>query len=170
MRIWNRPSHYKGLPCNFCLFSHFCQYVYGQSFRLTPVTSPFSTLAQWNIMVKGANTILSVSDLPYIVPNNRKLTALAKWRRLTAELLICSGKVIRAELGFAVGSDHRLSDACFDDGVFRSKPYKRLRRTLFDWTKRDKMCKFSRKSSFLSYVQHKNRKQTITSLNSPPSN
>ena len=33
-----------------------------------------------------------------------------------------------------------------------------IKRTLFNWTKQDKTCKFSRKSSFSSYVQHKNRK------------
>ena len=29
-----------------------------------------------------------------------------------------------------------------------------IKRTLFNWTKQDKTCKFSRKSSFSSYVQH----------------
>ena len=33
-----------------------------------------------------------------------------------------------------------------------------IKRTLFDWMKQDKMCTFLRKSSFSSYVQHKNRK------------
>ena len=33
-----------------------------------------------------------------------------------------------------------------------------IKRTLFNWTKQDKMCKFSRMSSFSSYAQHKNRK------------
>ena len=33
-----------------------------------------------------------------------------------------------------------------------------IKRMLFNWMKQDKTCKFSRKSSFLSYVQHKNRK------------
>ena len=33
-----------------------------------------------------------------------------------------------------------------------------VKRTLFNWTKQDKMCKFLRESSFSSYVQHKNRK------------
>ena len=32
----------------------------------------------------------------------------------------------------------------------RSKTHKRLKRTLFNWTKQDKTCKFSRKSSFSS--------------------
>ena len=31
--------------------------------------------------------------------------------------------------------------------LMRSKTQKRLKRTLFNWTKHDKMCKFSRKSS-----------------------
>ena len=39
------------------------------------------------------------------------------------------------------------------------KTHKRLKRTLFNGTK-DKMCKFSRKSSFLSYIQHKNKQFT----------
>ena len=30
-----------------------------------------------------------------------------------------------------------------------------IKRTRFDWTKQGNMCKFSRKSSFSSYVQHK---------------
>ena len=34
-----------------------------------------------------------------------------------------------------------------------------IKRTLFNWTKQDKTCKFSRKSSFSSYVQHKNRRK-----------
>ena len=34
-----------------------------------------------------------------------------------------------------------------------------IKRTLFNWTKQDKTCKFLRKSSFSSYVQHKNRKR-----------
>ena len=33
-----------------------------------------------------------------------------------------------------------------------------IKRTLFNWTKQDKTCKFSRKSSFSSSIQHKNRK------------
>ena len=33
-----------------------------------------------------------------------------------------------------------------------------IKRTLCNWTKQDKMCKFSRKSSFSSYVPQKNRK------------
>ena len=33
-----------------------------------------------------------------------------------------------------------------------------IKRTLFNWTKQDKTCKFWRKSSFSSYVQHYNRK------------
>ena len=32
-----------------------------------------------------------------------------------------------------------------------------IKRMLFNWTKRDKMCKFLRKSSFSSYVQGKNK-------------
>ena len=32
-----------------------------------------------------------------------------------------------------------------------------IKRTLFNWTKQNKTCKFSRKSSFSSYVQHKNK-------------
>ena len=32
------------------------------------------------------------------------------------------------------------------------------KRALFNWQKQDKTCRFSRKSSFSSYVQHKNRK------------
>ena len=35
--------------------------------------------------------------------------------------------------------------------------HKRLKRTLFDWTKQDKTCEFSRKSSFPSNRQHKNK-------------
>ena len=34
-----------------------------------------------------------------------------------------------------------------------------IKRTLFNWTKQGKMCKFSRKSSFSSYIQHKNRRK-----------
>ena len=30
-----------------------------------------------------------------------------------------------------------------------------IKRTLFNWTKQDKTCTFSRKSSFSSYIQHK---------------
>ena len=37
-----------------------------------------------------------------------------------------------------------------------------IKRTLFSWTKQDKTCKFSRKSSFSSYVQQKNRQVTHT--------
>ena len=33
-----------------------------------------------------------------------------------------------------------------------------IKRTLINWTKQDKTCQFSRKSSFSSYVEHKNRK------------
>ena len=33
-----------------------------------------------------------------------------------------------------------------------------IERTFFNWTKLDKMCKVTRKSSFSSYAQHKNRK------------
>ena len=33
-----------------------------------------------------------------------------------------------------------------------------LRRTLFNWTKQDKRCKFSGKSSFSSYIQHREEK------------
>ena len=36
--------------------------------------------------------------------------------------------------------------------------HKRLYRTLFNWIKQDKTCKISRKSSFSSYVRHKNKK------------
>ena len=32
-----------------------------------------------------------------------------------------------------------------------------VKRTLLNWTKEDKTCKFSRKSSFLSYAQQKNK-------------
>ena len=46
----------------------------------------------------------------------------------------------------------------------RSKTHERLKRTLFNWTNQDKMCDFSRSPLFTSYVQHKNRKQTISSL------
>ena len=45
-----------------------------------------------------------------------------------------------------------------------SKTHKRLKTTLFNWTKQYRTCKFSRKSSFSSYAQHKNRK-TNSSLN-----
>ena len=38
-----------------------------------------------------------------------------------------------------------------------------MKRTLFNWTKQDKTCKFSRKSSFSSYVQHKNRRKKNSS-------
>ena len=34
-----------------------------------------------------------------------------------------------------------------------------IKRTLFNWTEQDNTCKLSRKSSFSSYVQHKNRKK-----------
>ena len=40
----------------------------------------------------------------------------------------------------------------------RSKTHKRVKNA-FNWTKQDKTCKFSRKSSFSSYVQHKNRRR-----------
>ena len=40
-----------------------------------------------------------------------------------------------------------------------------IKRTLFNWTKQDKTCKFSRKSSFPSYVQHKNSRKKIRLLN-----
>ena len=33
----------------------------------------------------------------------------------------------------------------------------KIKRLLFNWTKQDKTWKFSRKSSFSSYVQHKNK-------------
>ena len=39
----------------------------------------------------------------------------------------------------------------------RSKTHKRLKERFLFWTKREKKCKFSRKSSFSSYVQHKNK-------------
>ena len=39
-----------------------------------------------------------------------------------------------------------------------------VKRTLFNWTKQDKTCKFSRKSSFSSYVQHKNRQKKKSSI------
>ena len=51
---------------------------------------------------------------------------------------------------------------CFEPNLFqgqRSKTHKRLKRTLFKETKQDKTCKFSRKTSFSSYVQQYNRKQ-----------
>ena len=38
-----------------------------------------------------------------------------------------------------------------------SKTHKRLKRTLFNWMKQDKTCKFLRKSSFSSFVLHKNK-------------
>ena len=38
------------------------------------------------------------------------------------------------------------------------RSHKRLKRMLFNRTKQDKTCKFSRKTSFSSYVQHKNRR------------
>ena len=41
--------------------------------------------------------------------------------------------------------------------LFRSKRQE-IKRTLFNWMKQDKTCKFLRKSSFSSYVKHKNRK------------
>ena len=45
----------------------------------------------------------------------------------------------------------------------KPKTHKRLqKKTLFIWTKKDKTCNNFRKSSFSSYVQHKNRK-TISS-------
>ena len=34
-----------------------------------------------------------------------------------------------------------------------------IKRTLFNWTKQDKMCKFLRKSSFSNHALHKNRKR-----------
>ena len=40
--------------------------------------------------------------------------------------------------------------------IIRSKTHK-IKRTLFNWTKQDEMRKFSRKSSFSSYIQHKNK-------------
>ena len=40
----------------------------------------------------------------------------------------------------------------------RPKTHKRLKRMLFNWTKQDKTCNFSRESSFSSYVQHKKAK------------
>ena len=43
------------------------------------------------------------------------------------------------------------------------KTHKRLKERFFTWTKQDKTCNFSRKSSFSSYVQHKAEKQTINS-------
>ena len=36
--------------------------------------------------------------------------------------------------------------------------------TLFNWTKQDKTCKFSREWSFSNYVQHKNRKKQLIQL------
>ena len=39
----------------------------------------------------------------------------------------------------------------------RSKTHKKLKMH-FNWTKQDKTCKFSRKSSFSGYVQHKNKR------------
>ena len=39
----------------------------------------------------------------------------------------------------------------------RSQTHKRLKERLFYWTKQAKTCSFSRKSSFSSYVQHKNK-------------
>ena len=51
----------------------------------------------------------------------------------------------------------------FDSGQIQNT--QQIKRTLFDWTKQDKTCTFSRKSSFSSYVQHKNWKQTINSTN-----
>ena len=38
---------------------------------------------------------------------------------------------------------------------------KEIKRTIFNRTKQDKTCKFSRKSSFSSYVQHKKKTQLI---------
>ena len=47
----------------------------------------------------------------------------------------------------------------------RSKTHKRLKRTLFNWTKQDKTWKFSRKSSFSKLrTTYKHRKQTTSSL------
>ena len=45
------------------------------------------------------------------------------------------------------------------------KTHKKVKRTPLNWTKRDKTCTFSRKSSFSIYVQHKKtEKQTINWL------
>ena len=41
---------------------------------------------------------------------------------------------------------------------FKIQNTQEIKRTLLNWTKQDKTRKFSRKSSFSSYVQHKNRK------------
>ena len=40
----------------------------------------------------------------------------------------------------------------------KSQNTQEIKRTLFNWTKQEKTCKFLRKSSFSSYVQYKNRK------------
>ena len=53
----------------------------------------------------------------------------------------------------------RCSDEEWATVAQRSTTRKRSKRTLFNWKKKqDKTCKFSRKSSFSSYVQHKKRK------------
>ena len=59
---------------------------------------------------------------------------------------------------------HHTSAKAFQLRAHRSKTHKRLKRTLFNWTKQDRTYKVSRKSSFSSYVQHKNRKQTVNSF------
>ena len=42
----------------------------------------------------------------------------------------------------------RLASSTVNGTGRRSKTHERLKRTLFHWTKQDKMCEFSRKSSF----------------------
>ena len=45
-----------------------------------------------------------------------------------------------------------------------SKTHKRSKRTLFNWTKQDKMREFSRKSSFFQPTYNTKNKRTINSL------
>ena len=55
--------------------------------------------------------------------------------------------------------DKQVRYYCFKNNCkFVVQNSQEIKRTLFDRMKQDKTCKFSRNSSFSSYVQHKHRK------------
>ena len=97
-----------------------------------------------------------------LVPSNNqsalRIRCIAKEIREKRALCV---KIIRFDLSIKKKQTNKKPETELTAGVLkkkeeRPKPYKRLKRTLFNWTKQDETCKFSRKSSFSSYVQHKN--------------
>ena len=125
-----------------------------------PISDKTCCLLYWSFRVCSCTRRSCLNCIFYLLiyfgkKNNKKTTdAMEEWQMYLT--ILNSNSAAEGGGGGVAGNWNRVDCQRSDKKIQNTRE---IKRTIFNWTKQDKTCKFSRKSSFSSYVQHKNRKK-----------